>query len=204
MIRNVVFDVGNVMVRWSPAEVIDRSFGLPAGSAENRNLAVRLFISPIWTSLNCGRMTFAEAAKAYHAEHGLTADESRAFFFHVMDHQVLIEGTQGLAGRLKAGGYRIFGLTDNIREIVAHLKERYDFWSLFEGAVVSAEVGIMKPDPQIFAHLLQGFGLEAGETVFLDDNESNVAGAQHAGLESFVFKTAADAERELRALGLAF
>jgi putative hydrolase of the HAD superfamily len=204
MIRNVVFDVGNVLVRWSPGEVIERSFGLPAGSAENRSLALKLFSSPVWLSLNRGHMTFAEAAKAYHAEQGLTADESRVLFFHVMDHQVPVGGTQGLAGRLKAGGYRIFGLTDNIREIVAHLKERYEFWSLFEGAIVSAEVGVMKPDPQIFAHLLQTFELQPDETVFLDDHPPNVEGARRAGMESFVFTTAADAERELRSLGLSF
>jgi putative hydrolase of the HAD superfamily len=204
MIRNVVFDVGNVFVRWSPGEVIERCFDVPSGTAENRSRAFSLFGSPIWLSLNRGQMTVAEAAYAYRAQHGLTDEESSALFFHVMDHQVPIEGTQALATRLKAAGFRVFGLTDNIREIVAHLKERYDFWSLFEGVVVSADVGVLKPDPRIFAHLLQTFALQADETVFLDDNPPNVEGARGAGMEALLFTTAADGERDLRSLGLSF
>src|SRR6185295_18762866 len=116
-IRNVVFDVGNVLVRWSPPEVVSRCFGPAVGSVENMRRAGALFRSPIWRRLNLGELSMAEAELAYQAELGLTADETGKFFFHVMDHQELIEGTVAIAQRLKQAGYQVFGLTDNIREI---------------------------------------------------------------------------------------
>lgn len=121
-----------------------------------------------------------------------------------MDHQELIAGTEQIARRLKGAGYRIFGLTDNVNEIVAHYKARHRFWELFEGCVVSSEVGMMKPSAEIFRHLLQTHRLAAAETVFLDDFQINVDGAKAVGLEARLFTTPERCEQDLRELGLAF
>jgi putative hydrolase of the HAD superfamily len=116
-----------------------------------------------------GHLTQAEAALAYQAEFGLSKQQAEELFFHVTDHQEPIQGTEALARRLKRSGYRVFALTDNVHEIVAYLKARHQFWPLFDDAVVSAEIGLMKPDPAIFRHAIERFGLVAAETVFLDD-----------------------------------
>jgi len=203
MIKNVVFDIGNVFVNWSPPEVIRRSFGHEHDSAENRERTM-LLRSPLWLRLNRGEVTGAEAELAYQAEHGLTAQQAADLLFHARDHQEPIEGTEALAGRLRAAGYRLFALTDNVREIVAHLKTRFQFWELFDGAVVSAEIGILKPHEGIFRHLVETFGLEPLETVFLDDVQANVDGARRVGLNARLFTTAEQCERDLRAMGLEF
>jgi putative hydrolase of the HAD superfamily len=204
MIRNVVFDVGNVFVCWSPPEVVRRCFDVPPDSDENRRWASILFRSPIWIGLNLGEFTQAEAQSAYRAQLGLTERETDALFFHVMDHQVPIDGTEALASRLRRARYRLFGLTDNVREIVVHSKTRYRFWDLFEGTIVSAEIGMMKPDHAIFRHLLMSFGLAPNETVFFDDHEPNTEGARAVGIESFVFTTAERCEHDLLSLGMSF
>ena len=203
MIRNVVFDIGNVFVQWSPPEIIRRCFDLAPDSAENRERTM-LLRSPLWLRLNRGEVTQAEAELAYQAEHGLTGDEAAALLFHAMDHQELVDGTETIARRLQAAGYRLFALTDNVREIVAHLKSRYQFWELFDGAVVSAEVGMLKPHDGIFRHLIDTFGLEPAETVFFDDVQGNVDGAQRVGLQARLFTTANQCELDLRALRLQF
>jgi putative hydrolase of the HAD superfamily len=203
MIRNVVFDIGNVFVRWSPPEVIRRSFGHAPDSAENRERAA-LLRSPLWLRLNRGEVTQAEAELAYQAEHGLTQQQAADLLFHAIHHQELIEGTEGIARRLKVAGYRVFALTDNVREIVAHLKTRFQFWDVFDGAVVSAEIGMLKPHEGIFRHLVDTFGLEPSETVFLDDVQNNIDGARRVGLQARLFTTAAQCEQDLRALGLQF
>ena len=204
MIRNVVFDVGNVLVRWSPPEVICRSFGLAVGSDKNMMRAQALFRSPIWRRLNLGELSLPEAELAYQAELGLTPDQTNKFFFHVMDHQGLIEGTVAIAQRLKHAGHHVFGLTDNVHEIVAYHKSRHHFWQLFDGCIVSAEIGRLKPDPAIFRHLLETFTLKAGETVFFDDVQPNVDGAKSVGIEARLFTTPGQCEEDLRALGLRF
>ena len=204
MIKNVIFDVGNVFVRWSPSEVVLRCFDLGHGTDENLKRAEVLFRSPTWIGLNLGKLTQAEAEATYQAQLGLTREETGKLFFHVMDHQELIEGTVAIAHRLKAAGYRVFGLTDNVHEIVAHLKTRYQFWDLFEDVVVSAEIGLMKPNPAIFRHTLQTFNVTGAETVFLDDYQVNIDGARSVGIEAKLFTTPKRCEDDLRELGLAF
>ena len=204
MIKNVVFDVGNVFVRWSPSDVVKRCFDLATDTEANLQRSAALFRSPIWTRLNLGELTQAEAELAYQAQFGLTKDETTRLFFHVMDHQAVIDGTPEIARRLKQVGYRVFGLTDNVREIVAYHKERNSFWELFEGCVVSAEIGLMKPNPAIFRHMLETFKLTASETVFLDDFQVNIDGAKSVGMEARLFTTSERCEEDLRALGLSF
>jgi putative hydrolase of the HAD superfamily len=204
MIRNIVFDVGNVFVRWSPPEIVRRCFDLAAGTDENLKRAETLFRTQIWRRLNLGELTQLEAEQAYQTQLGLTPDETQKLFFHVMDHQELIDGTVAIAQRLRQSGYRVFGLTDNVREIVAYHKARNTFWDLFEGAVVSAEIGLMKPDSAIFRHMLETFRLTAGETVFFDDYQVNIDGARSVGIEAKLFTTTGRCEEDLRGLGLAF
>ena len=204
MIRSIIFDVGNVFVRWSPTEVIWRSFDLEPGSEENLRRADAIFRSPIWIGLNLGQLTQFEAEAAYQTQFGLTKDETAKLFFHVMDHQEPIDGTETLARRLKRAGYRVFGLTDNVHEIVGHLKSRYEFWKLFEGAIVSADVGLIKPHEAIFRHTIKTYDLAPSQTVFLDDVQANVDGARSVGMEARLFTTASRCEQDLCALGLSF
>jgi putative hydrolase of the HAD superfamily len=124
--------------------------------------------------------------------------------FGTHNHQELIDGTEAIAHSLKKAGYRVFALTDNVHEIVAHLKWRHQFWNLFEGAVVSAEIGLMKPNPAIFRHAAKTFDVAAGETVFLDDVQANVDGARSTGMEPRVFTMPSRCGEDLRALGLVF
>jgi putative hydrolase of the HAD superfamily len=203
MIKNVVFDIGNVFVHWSPPEVIRRSFGHAPDTAENRE-RMMLLRSPLWLRLNRGELTGAEAELAYQAEHGLTQQQAADLLFHAGDHQELVDGTEAIARRLKQSGYRLFALTDNVREIVAHLKTRFQFWELFDGAVVSAEIGMLKPHEGIFRHLIDAFGLEPAATVFFDDVQANVDGARRVGLQARLFTTSDQCERDLRTLGLQF
>lgn len=118
--------------------------------------------------------------------------------------QILLFGTLDLINRLKQAGYRIFALTDNVNEIVAHLKQRYDFWPLFEHATISSELGFLKPSNDIYQSLLTHNDLVAEETVFLDDMPYNVEGAKNNGMHAIQFADAEQASEALRELGLTF
>ena len=90
----------------------------------------------------------------------------------------LIEETPPLMRRLKASGYGIYAITDNVHEIVAYLRGRYDFWPLFDGACVSADHSTLKPDPRMYTWLTETYDLVPGECVFFDDLQKNVDGAK--------------------------
>ena len=204
VIKNVIFDVGNVFVQWSPREIVERCFDLRKGSDENLQRAEALFQSPLWKSLNRGELTQQEAERAYQIQFGLSAEQTRTLFFHIMDHLELIDGTEEIAHRLRKAGYRVFALTDNVSEIVAYLKKRHRFWTAFEGAVISAEIGLLKPDPGIFRHAMEKFNLLAAETVFFDDVSANVDGASSIGMKARLFTTPSRCVEDLQALGLSF
>lgn len=196
-----MFDIGNVLVRWNPRGIVEAAFGLDGDAAHARWQA--LFVeADIWRALNRGEHTEAGAKRAFVEAGHCTEAEAEALFEALYASLHLIEDTPPLMERLKAAGYRLFALTDNVHEIVAYLSDRHEWWSMFEGISNSAEIGCLKPDPRIYRHLLETNGLNAGETVFLDDIPGNVEGARAMGMHAFVFTSAAQAEADLRSLGV--
>lgn len=200
-IQNVVFDIGNVIVRWSPVEIVKLTFG---ASEQTEHLANSIFHSELWTSLNKGQVSEPEAKLKYQAALGISPEETDRLFYYVKHTQLILFGSFALLQRVKAAGYNTYALTDNVNEIVDHLKFQHDFWPIFDGAIVSSEVGCMKPHPEIFNHLLDQYRIEASETVFIDDMPHNVEGARSLGISGIQFENSAQCEGELKLLGLTF
>ncbi|MBD1556729.1 HAD family phosphatase [Vibrio sp. S9_S30] len=199
-IKNIVFDVGNVIVKWSPLEIVSATFGVTGETAQK--MARDIFSHQVWLDLNKGRLTEDEAKLAYQAQLQLSVIETEQLFDNVKASLSLLEGTENMMRDLKASGYGIYALTDNVHEIVAFLKDRYDFWSLFDKAIVSAEWDVLKPDPRIYQLVVEQCNVEANESVFLDDMPANVEGARTQGFHAFQFSTAEKAREDLRSLGV--
>ncbi|EOX4902135.1 HAD family hydrolase [Vibrio alginolyticus] len=200
-IKNVIFDVGNVLVRWSPVEIVRLTFG---GSVESEKMAQMLFSSQIWKDLNKGTISEREAKQRYQREHQVTTEEIDRFFYYVKHTQILLYGSIELLKRVKSAGYGVYALTDNINEIVEHLRTTYEFWPLFDGAIISSEVQLLKPQAEIYQTLLSKYQLNPEETVFIDDMPYNVEGARAVGMAAIQFKNAQQCELELKAMGVNF
>ncbi|KJY94873.1 HAD family hydrolase [Pseudoalteromonas piscicida] len=200
-IKHVIFDVGNVFVRWSPEEIVRLTFG---NQCDVESLAKQLFHSEIWFAINRGKLTETDTKHAFMQTCHLTSEQADELFFYIKESLIPLYGTLSLMQRLKAAGYSAYALTDNVHEIVSHLKARHTFWQHFDGEIISAEFGCMKPGKAIFTHLLERYQLAADDCVFLDDVLANVEGAKQVGLHGIQFFNAAQAERELRELGLVF
>ncbi|WP_154116258.1 HAD family hydrolase [Vibrio cincinnatiensis] len=198
-VKNIVFDIGNVVVRWAPLEIIRLTFG-ESCSAEDK--AKSIFQSETWLSLNKGQLTENEAKAQYKETLGLTDLECERLFYYVKQTQILIFGSVDLIKRCKSAGYNVLVLTDNVHEIVSHLKTAYPFWGLFDGAIVSAEVGLLKPQREIYLSLLTQYDLNAAETVFIDDMLYNVQGAESVGIKGIQFESAFQCEQALKSLGI--
>ncbi|CDT77975.1 putative Haloacid dehalogenase-like hydrolase [Vibrio coralliirubri] len=198
-IKNVVFDVGNVIVRWAPLEIARLTFG---DTEELESRARSIFQSTIWMDLNKGFLTESEAKLRYQQELDLSPLECERLFYYVKQTQILLHGSVELIERVKRSGYGVYALTDNVVEIVEYLKNTYQFWALFDGAAVSAELGLLKPEPEIYQALLSNYGLKASETVFIDDMPYNVEGAKAVGMAGIQFTDAAQCENSLQALGV--
>ncbi|MCF7363991.1 HAD family hydrolase [Vibrio diazotrophicus] len=198
-IKNVVFDIGNVVVRWAPLEIIRLTFG-DNNAVEEK--AKSIFQSETWFRLNKGQITENDAKAQYKDALGLTELECERLFYYVKQTQILIHGSVDLIKRCKSAGLNVLALTDNVHEIVSHLKNTYTFWDLFDGAIVSADVGLLKPQPEIYQTLLSQYELKASQTVFIDDMPYNVKGAESVGIAAIQFENVSQCGQALRSLGV--
>ena len=116
------------------------------------------------------------------------------------DKTGLTNFTMGLMNELKDHGYPLYVLSNMPVERFAYLQATYDFWDMFEGIVTSGHINMVKPNPDIYQHLLSTYDLKPETCVFLDDAQRNVKGAHAVGMQSFHFTTAATCRQDLAAL----
>lgn len=108
-----------------------------------------------------------------------------------------IHGTVDLLMELKSRNVPLYAITNLSEEGFEKALKHYPFLRIFDGVIVSGKVGLIKPDPAIFKHLLDTYDLQGGETLFIDDALSNVSGAKAAGLNAIQFIDPHQLENEL-------
>ncbi len=198
MVKNIVFDVGNVLVRYDPALIIAKSF--PEHPDQNA-LVQGIFKHQTWLDLNLGYITEAQAIQEYHSRLGLEIERLQKLAHITKESLIPVPGSFELLRRLYSN-YPLYALTDNTHEIMAHLQERYDFWPLFKGVVVSAKIGHLKPSKEIFNYLLSTYRLNPAETLFLDDILKNIEGAKLMGMHAIQFENTEQAIAALKDFGV--
>lgn len=198
-VKNIVFDIGNVLVKWDPATVIQHVF---ADHPQPALLTAQMFKSPAWYDLNLGKITEADLIEIYHKTLHVSHERLYILLAALKESLVPIENSFALLTRVYQLHYPLYVLSDNVREIVAYLKRRYDFWHQFQGVVISAEVGHLKPAPEIYHHLLTTYQLKPNETLFIDDLLQNVEGAKSMGMQAIEFKNVAQCRDEMLKLNI--
>ena len=200
MIKNIVFDMGNVVIRFDPDFFMERE----GVALEDRPLLMReVYRAPEWAMMDRGSLTDEEAADIMCArvpEH-LRAVVPRLVAFY--DRPILeIDGIYDLVKELKDLGYMVYLLSN------ASCRQ-HDYWprvpaaALFDGKLVSCDVKLIKPMPEIYLSLYQKYGLKADECFFIDDNTVNVEAAIYTGMHAVVFfDDIVRLRRELNAVGV--
>ena len=200
-IRAVVFDFGGVLFDWS-AEYLYREL-IP--DEKERRWFLTHVCSPDWNLKQDGGRPVAEAEAELIALHPDHADLIRAFYgqWPKTLRGVLDDGV-ALLEQLHAAGVPLYGLTNWSAETYHHVDDKYDFLKRFRHVVVSGRIGMVKPDPRIFAHLLEHVDQPAGSCVFIDDNVHNADAANALGFHAIAHRTAGETAARLRTLGVAF
>lgn len=196
---NVVFDLGAVVLTWEPDAIIASVFADPGTQHVVRSEILR---HSDWLALDRGTLTLQDAVARGASRTGLSGADVARFFQQVPPALVPIPGTLALLYRLKASGHRLFCLSNMHVASIEHLERAYGFWEVFEGVVISCRVNLIKPEPAIYAYLLEKYRLRGEETVFVDDMEVNLAAAAKFGIRTIRFAHPAQCESELRALGV--
>lgn len=195
--RNVIFDLGGVVLEWNPDAILERYYlDLDARAT----MKAALFQHPDWLLLDRGALTEAEAIVRLGKRTGRSRPELMRLFDAVRDSLRPKSDTVALIERLARQRVPLYCLSNMSASTFAYLRSRYAFWPLFRGIVISGEVKMMKPEPEIFVHLLRQYELTAGDTVFIDDLGPNVQSAQAVGLLTVLFRDAQQCGNELENL----
>lgn len=103
--------------------------------------------------------------------------------------------------RLHAAGFKTGLLSNMPWDMVTHVRTKCAWMDKFSFQTLSAELRLIKPHPAIYEHALQGLGVAAGEALFVDDRETNVAAARALGIRAIEFRSIAQLKDDLAALG---
>jgi 2-haloacid dehalogenase len=194
----VVFDIGNVLVRWNPRNLFRKTM-TDEGRME-RLLATALTMD--FVSLTDIAADFAKAV----------AERARAFpefahELHLFDVRWVetiggpIEENVALLRGLKAAGRPVYALSNFATVKFAIARQMFDFLNEFDQAVISGHVGVVKPNPRIYEILFKRIGRRPEELVFVDDSLKNVEAARALGMPAIHFRPGVDLRSELAARG---
>jgi len=196
--RKVVFDVGNVLIRWDPFHL----YRALIPDDDRRQWFLQNVCTSAWNIEQDRGRTWTEAVAGLVASHPEWEREIRAY--DERWHETvpgIVEGSVAILEELKAKGETVYAITNFSREKWAECLIRFPFLQSFDGVVVSAHEQLLKPDPAIYRVLTQRYGLDAGECIFIDDSEKNVLAARSVGMQGVHFVEPIDLRAELRGLG---
>ncbi len=198
-IKNIIFDFGGVLVDWNPRYLYRSYFK----TEEEMEYFLANVCTLEWNSLQDEGRLMADATTEKIAEFPEYKEAIEMFYsrWEVMLKSDIPE-TVAFLEEVKAAGYGIYGLTNWSVETIQVPYSRYPFFGLFDGIVVSGEEKVIKPAPRIYQILLERYGLNPSECVFLDDNQANVDAANALGIHAVRFTTIDEVRPLLRELGI--
>lgn len=186
----VVFDLGGVLLDWSPAHVLAPDD------------VVALDIDGVQRELDLGTPVEQVRARWRTAHPRRTATVDRYFDEWHRTVAGPIDDVVAILAELRDTPVGLYALSNFSAELFRQARPRFAFLEWFDGMVISGDEGVIKPDPRIYELLVERFGLTPSQTVFVDDREDNVAAAREAGLVGIHFRSAAELRSALGRMGL--
>lgn len=198
-INAVAFDLGGVLIDWNPRYLYRQLFADPA---EMEDFLARVCTSDWHRAHDLGE-NITESCRRLAAQHPGHREMIMAWAQRGEEMAAgQLDSTVQVLAELKAAGMPCYALSNMEPDAFAVRRGRFGFMKWFDGHVISGLEGVAKPDPRIFEILLQRHGLEPASTVFVDDQERNVAAARALGITALHFTSAPQLSQDLLALGV--
>ncbi len=197
MIKNIVFDIGNVLTdfRWKDF-LRDKGFDEEMIARIGRASVE----SPLWSEYDRGAWSEEELLQAFIEKDPEIEEQLRRAYDNVHGMVTIRDYAIPWIQEWKAKGYRVWYLSNFSRKAEAECADCLAFIPYTDGGILSWKDKVVKPDPAIYRLFLERFGLEASECVFVDDLPANVEGAVKTGFHGICFHSKEQVEKELQAL----
>ena len=197
MIRNIIFDIGNVLTDFRWKEFLeDKGFD----EAMVKRIAKASVQSPVWNEIDRGVWSMEELMQAFIRQDPEIEEELRRAYGDITGMVTKRAYAIPWIQELREKGYRVYYLSNFSEKAYEDCADALDFLPYTDGGILSYQEKLVKPDPEIYRRLLSRYSLEARESVFLDDTASNVEAAERLGIHGICFRTKEQAEEELRGL----
>ena len=200
MIKNVIFDLGNVVYNYQPLDDLIKS-----GYSKEKAVYLlnSIFGNPLWKELDRGQYTVMEGADKFCEMYPDIADDIRKILtFEWLDKLMYImQSTVEFVYDVKRRGYKIYVLSNFGLDSFDFIQKRDTaFFNEFDGIVVSSHEKLIKPDPRIYKRLLERYTLIPEECFFIDDTPENIEAAKMLGMNGTVFTNIEDCTKEFDTL----
>jgi 2-haloacid dehalogenase len=198
-VSTVVFDIGGVLLDWNPRHLYRKLIADPAEMAE----FLAQVCSPRWHLAHDLGTDTEQSCRELAARHPGQADLIMAWS-HRSEEMVtgqIDEAVEVLAD-IRAAGLACLALSNMESDKFLLRRDKFAFFGLLDGCVISGIEGVAKPDREIFEILLNRYDLDPAATVFIDDTAANVAAARTVGIRAIEYSAAGQLRRDLRELGV--
>ena len=185
MIKNIVFDIGRVLIGFEWADYMASLFD--PETAEKVTAA--MWGTGYWKELDIARLTDDEILDLFYSAAPEYKSEIREAFDRVGECVKRREWAIPLIDRLKEQGYRVLYLSNFSGHVMGSNPQALDFVSHMDGGIFSCDINIIKPDTGIYTKLIEKYALIPEECIFIDDHRDNVAAARKCGMKAIKFES---------------
>ena len=170
MIKNIIFDLGNIIINYNQDKIINN---FTIDEDEKIFIKEKIFKSPEWKLLDLGQITNNAAIEEIQKRNDIKYNKLINIFLHEWyKTQPINKDIVEIAKKLKERNYNIYVLSNMAKETYEYFKN-IDFFKVCNGIVISSYENVKKPDERIFNTLLTRYKLNPKECLFIDDDDTN-------------------------------
>jgi len=181
---NFVFDVGNVLVDYTPILYLKKLFNDEAIADKLQNV---IYKSPEWLIMDEGLLSHEEATEIFISREPELKNEIRTVMQNFDKTFTPLEDVIDLLPEIIAKGHDLYYLSNIHKEIRDILLDKNTFFELFKGGVFSCTINHIKPSPEIYRYFLKKYSLDPAKCIFFDDMKENVSAAEKEGIKGVLF-----------------
>lgn len=181
--KNVVFDIGDVLLSYRWFDMLTKDYKEPISKEEAMEIGRWIFEDPLWKQMDEGIRPLSDIVDDYCKENPDKADILRWFLTNPALMSVPREAIWEKVHELKKRGFRIYLLSNYNPELLYQHSKGAWFYADIDGKIVSGDYHVLKPDKAIYDTLFRVYGLDPSECIFFDDRVDNIMGGKKEGMD---------------------